>query len=187
MPVLYGERRAHQHPPFTCFMAPEGQIMPRENSTATATNLLQRRSFLTRAGLVGLSATAAAFLPGLPVRAESDPSDNLSKDTVVEIFTAALIAEDLASTFYYNALVGPVIMDPNLAGPGGSATDVTPGGQADNVAYFRAALSQEITHANLLRSLIGGTGPGRDPIKTFYYPAAAFENLSAFTTVLDAL
>ena len=161
--------------------------MPRENPTVTATSVLQRRSFLTRAGLVGLGATAAAFLPGMPVRAESDPSDNLSKDTVVEIFTAALIAEDLASTFYYNALVGPVIMDPNLAGPGGSATDVTPGGQADNVAYFRAALSQEITHANLLRSLIGGTTPGHDPIKTFYYPATAFETLTSFTTVLDAL
>jgi len=160
--------------------------MPAEKSAAT-TNLLQRRSFLTRAGLVGLSATAAAFLPGMPVRAESDPSDNLSKDTVVEIFTAALIAEDLATTFYYNALAGPVIMDPNLAGPGGSATNVTSGGNLGNVEYFRAALSQEIAHADLLRALIGGKGPTHDPFKTFYYPAGAFEAIGTFTAVLDAL
>ena len=82
---------------------------------------LPRRSFVTRAGLFGLSTAAAAFLPGTPLRAERDDRDdrdrdNLSGDTAQEIFTAALIAEDLASTFYYNGLIGKVIMDPNLAG-----------------------------------------------------------------------
>jgi hypothetical protein len=152
-----------------------------------AEGLLPRRSFVTRAGLIGLSAAAAAFLPGTPVRAQSDDRDNLSGDTAQEIFTAALIAEDLATTFYYNGLIGPVIMDPNLAGPGGSATNVTAAGNFGNVDYFRAALTEEITHANLLRSLIGKTSSTTDPVQTFYLPTGTFGTLTEFLAVLNAL
>jgi len=151
---------------------------------------LPRRSFVTRAGLFGLSAAAAAFLPGTPVRADfddHDDRDNLSGDTAQEIFTAALIAEDLASTFYYNGLIGPVIMDVNLAGPGGTATNVTSAGNLGNVEYFQAALSEEIAHANLLRSLIGKTSSSTDPVQTFYLPSGTFDTLAAFTGILDAL
>lgn len=151
---------------------------------------LPRRSFVARAGLFGLTAAAAAFLPGTPVRAEEENEqrkDNLSGDTAQEIFTAALIAEDLASTFYYNGLVGKVIMDPALAGPGGTATSVSSPSNEGNVKYFRAALSEEIAHANLLRSLIGGTSSSGDPVQTFYLPTGTFDTLAAFTGVLDAL
>ena len=157
----------------------------------TVKGALPRRSFVTRASLIGLSAAAAAFLPGTRLRAEDDEReegrDNLTGDTAQEIFTAALIAEDLASTFYYNGLVGAVIMDPALAGPGGSATNVTPAGNLGNVEYFRAALSEEIQHANLLRSLIGKTSSSTDPYQTFYLPTGTFDTLAAFTGVLDAL
>jgi hypothetical protein len=148
---------------------------------------LPRRSFVTRAGFFGLTAAAAAFLPGTPLRAESEDRDNLSRDTAQEIFTAALIAEDLASTFYYNGLIGPVIQDVNLAGPGGSANNVEPSGNLGNVQYFQAALSEEITHANLLRSLIGKTSSSTDPVQTFYLPTGCFDTLGGFTAVLDAL
>jgi Ferritin-like domain len=151
---------------------------------------MPRRSFVTRAGIFGLSAAAAAFLPGTPVRADGngrEDLDNLSGDTAQEIFTAALIAEDLASTFYYNGLTGPVITDPNLAGPGGTATNVISNGDAGNVGYFRAALGEEITHANLLRSLIGKTSSTTDPVQTFYLPSSAFETIGGFTALLDAL
>ncbi len=161
-----------------------------KNVVEIVNGALPRRSFVTRAGLVGLSAAAAAFLPGTPLRADDDERegrDNLSGDTAQEIFTAALIAEDLASTFYYNGLVGPVIMDPNLAGPGGSATNVTSAGNLGNVEYFRAALSEEIAHANLLRSLIGKTASSTDPVQKFYLPTGTFDTLAAFTGVLDAL
>jgi hypothetical protein len=162
--------------------------MNAKNLTESVGDSLPRRSFVTRAGLFGLSAAAAAFLPGTPLRADSDDHDldNLSGDTAQEIFTAALIAEDLASTFYYNGLTGPVITDPNLAGPGGSATNVT-SGDAGNVGYFRAALGEEITHANLLRSLIGKTSSTTDPVQTFYLPSSAFATIGGFTGLLDAL
>lgn len=163
--------------------------MKEKNCVEAEKASLPRRSFVTRAGLLGLSAAAAAFLPGTPLRAEREDRDrdNLSGDTAQEIFTAALIAEDLASTFYYNGLIGPVIMDPNLAGPGGSATNVTAAGNFGNVDYFRAALSEEIVHANLLRSLIGKTSSSTDPVQTFYLPTGTFDTLAAFTGLLDAL
>lgn len=160
--------------------------MDEKNRTEAGKGLLPRRSFVSRAGLLGLTAAAAAFLPGTPVRADEDDRDNLSGDTAQEIFTAALIAEDLASTFYYNGLVGKVIMDPNLAGPGGSATN-TAAGNFGNVDYFRAALSEEIAHANLLRSLIGKTSSTTDPVQTFYLPTGTFDTLTPFLAVLDAL
>jgi hypothetical protein len=98
-----------------------------------------------------------------------------------------LIAEDLASTFYYNGLIGPVIMDPNLARPGGSANNVTSAGNMGNVQYFQAALSEEIAHANLLRAFISKTSSSTDPVQTFYLPTGTFDTLAAFTGVLDAL
>jgi len=148
---------------------------------------MRRRSFVTRAGLFGLSATAAAFLPGTPLRAQTPGVDNQSGDTAQEIFTAALIAEDLATTFYYNGLVGSVVMDPNLAGPGGTATHISSTGNLGNVEYFRAALSEEIQHADLLRSLVGKTSSTADPIQTFYLPTGTFDTLSAFISVLNTL
>jgi hypothetical protein len=78
-------------------------------------------------------------------------------------------------------------MDPNLAGPEGSATNVTAAGNFGNVQYLQAALSEEISHANLLRSLLGISGPSADPQQTFYFPAGSFDTLSAFTGLLNAL
>jgi hypothetical protein len=152
---------------------------------------LERRRFLTRAGMVGLGAAATLTLGSQKAAAESAAERAQEKaqamDTVKEIFTAALIAEDLASTFYYNALVGPVIQDVNLAGPGGTATNVQSNGNAGNVNYLQAALTEEISHADLFRSLLGISGPAADPVQTFYFPAGTFDTLAAFTAMLDAL
>jgi hypothetical protein len=153
---------------------------------------LDRRRFFRQAGLLGLgAATAGLAIPAAfaesETAAEREEEREQAKDTVKQIFTAALIAEDLATTFYYNSLIGAVIEDPNLAGPGGSATNVTSGGNFGNVAYVRAALSEEISHANLLRSLLGIVDAGHDPVQTFYFPAGSFDTLTAFTGLLDAL
>ncbi len=160
---------------------------------AIAQARLGRRNFLTKAGIMGLGAAATTLTlsSAKPALAESVPEkqeeSEQAKDTVKEIFTAALIAEDLATTFYYNGLVGPVIQDINLAGPGGSANNVQPNGNAGNVNYLQAALSEEIEHANLFRSLLGIAKPSADPVQTFYFPAGAFDTLSAFTGLLNAL
>ena len=149
-----------------------------------------RRRFLRTAGVLGLGAAAATLSVKAALgesSAEQAQESAQSQDTVKEIFTAALIAEDLATTFYYNGLVGPVIQDVNLAGPGGSATNVTAAGNFGNVDYLRAALSEEIAHANLFRSLLGISGASGDPVQTFYFPAGSFDTLGAFTGLLDAL
>jgi hypothetical protein len=162
---------------------------------AIAQARLARRKFLTQAGIAGIGAAAAALTFGTakPAFADTDsPAEAAeeraqSKDTVKEIFTAALIAEDLATVFYYHSLVGPVIQDPNLAGPGGSANDVTASGNLGNVNYVQAALTEEISHANLFRSLLGISGPSQDPVQTFYFPKGSFDNLANFTGLLNAL
>ncbi len=154
---------------------------------------LRRRVFLQRTGLAAVTFTGLGLLAGMNASAGTllrgdetwggDPDDKNS-DTVQQIFTAALIAEDLATTMYYNSLVGGVIEDPNLAGPGGSLSN--PASLA-NVGYLQGALSAEIVHANLLRELTGGTTPAKDPVRTFYFPTGTFNNLTNFLPVLIAL
>ncbi|GAC1648656.1 MAG: hypothetical protein NVS9B15_07520 [Acidobacteriaceae bacterium] len=153
---------------------------------------LDRRRFFKQAGVLSLGA-ATISLATMPVFAEAESKAEKqqelaqAKDTVKEIFTAALIAEDLATTFYYNGLIGAVITDNNLAGFGGSATNVTSTGNFGNVDYVRAALTEEISHANLLRSLLGIPDTAHDPAQTFYFPTGSFDTLAAFTGLLDAL
>jgi hypothetical protein len=166
-----------------------------ELSSSIAQARIGRRTFLNQAALLGLGAAATTFTLGSTKPAfaqQKSPAESASdaeqgKDQVKDIFTAALIAEDLATTFYYNGLIGKVIQDPALAGPGGTATDVTSAGNAGNVNYLQAALSQEISHANLFRSLLGISGPSADPVQTFHFPAGSFDTLAAFTGLLDAL
>lgn len=156
-----------------------------------------RRKFLQAGSTAGLGlaattligATATPLLArGLaPTADASGVQDPITKDTPAEISTAALIAEDLATTFYYNGLVGPVIQDPNLAGPGGTATHVSSGGNFGNVDYLRAALSEEIAHANLFRALLRISAPANDPVQTFYFPAGVFDTLAPFIATLEAL
>jgi hypothetical protein len=149
-----------------------------------ATLAPNRRSFLRHA----VGATAAVATLGVTSKSLFAATTKVTSavDTPAEIFTAALIAEDLASTFYYNVLVGEVVQDPNLSGPGGTASNSS-NGSPSNVGYIRAALSEEILHANLFRSLIGGTSPATDPYQTFYFKPAVFEDLNGFIGQLEAL
>ena len=66
-----------------------------------------RREFLKRVGAAGLSTTVAMlFGDAVELRGQSTSAN---QDTANAILTAAVIAEDLATTFYYNGLVGAVI------------------------------------------------------------------------------
>jgi Ferritin-like domain len=161
---------------------PTNIISPREVQVG-------RRKFLRNAGALGLGVAASLSTGTAHAESAQERAQEIeqSKDTVKEIFTAALIAEDLASTFYYNGLVGQVIQDVNLAGPGGTATNVTSAGDFGNVAYIRAALTEEITHADLFRGLLGINDASKDPVQTFYFPSGSFDTLGAFLALLDAL
>jgi Ferritin-like domain len=147
--------------------------------------VLHRRAFVRGAGLAGLGA-AAVGLTGCG--STSMMAQSSSVDTVQQIFTAALIAESVGITFYYNGLTAQaIITDTALAGPGGTATNVSESGELDNVGYLRAALSEEIQHSNLLRTLTGGTTASGDPIQQFYFPTGTFQNMTTFISTLDAL
>jgi len=166
------------------------EVDPQNEASAQAQ--LNRRNFFRQAGMLSLGAAASGIVlaNGTPARAESQSEQSeQSKDTVAEIFTAFLIAEDLATTFYYNGLVGAVIQDPTLAGPGGSATDVTSAGNVGNVNYVQAALTEEIEHANFFRMKLTGSAKGasKDPYQTFYFPAGTFDTLANFLGILNAL
>ncbi len=102
-----------------------------ENVLEMAKKNFDRRRFLQASGIAGLGIAATTLIGGsatalaaqtlasnLKPKANSNGvHDPVSKDTPAEIFTAALIAEDMATTFYYNGLVGAVLQDPALAGP----------------------------------------------------------------------
>ncbi len=168
-----------------------------ENVLEIVKKNFDRRRFLQATGIAGMGAAATALIGGsatalaaqelTPKTSSSAVSDPVTKDTPAQIFTAALIAEDLATTFYYNGLVGAVIQDPNLAGPGGTATQVSSSGNLGNVDYLRAALSEEIAHADLFRALLSISGSASDPVQTFYFPAGVFDTLGPFIATLEAL
>jgi hypothetical protein len=169
-------------------------------SSETKDGMFNRRDFVRRAALTGVTAAGGALLLGSPSSGKmgsfpallqdqdkDDDRDDLSADTAQQIFTAALIAEDLATTFYFNGLTNPnIIADPNLAN-GGTATNPGPNAALDDIGYLRAALHQEITHANLLRGLIGGSSSSGDPVQTFFFPQGTFDSLAAWIAVLEAL
>ncbi len=149
---------------------------------------VNRRSFLKNAG-VTTAAVAGLGLAGSKNLFAAAPTTPASPDTPVEIFTAALIAEDLAVTFYYNALVGGVIQDVNLAGPGGTARHVSPQGSVSNVGYLRGAIHEERLHSDLFRTLLGRPSYNYDgdPVTKFYIPTGTFDTLDAFINLLEAL
>ncbi len=146
-----------------------------------------RRSFFKGMGQVGLTATAALLFGDAPILNAQSTGSN--QDSATEILTAALIAEDLATTFYYQGLITPaVIQDPALAGTGGTATAPSRSGNVPNITYLRAAMAQEIQHADLLRTVGNlSTGPTNDPVTMFYFPANTFLNLTNFINTLEAL
>ena len=157
-------------------------------------SVVNRRSFLTGAGAIGIGAAAATLVGCSNYNSMSSTTTVMasgSTDTATQIFTAALIAEDLAITTYYNALIGGVIKDPNLAN-GGTAVNVSAGGSVVNVAYLQAALLEEVQHAQLLRTLLGLSPTGSGDVgagvpATFYYPTGTFDTLANFVPVLLAL
>ncbi len=136
-----------------------------------------RASFIRNAAAAGAALTVWKgfdFATGTGLTAEA------ATDPVVTIISTALIAEQLATTFYYNALTTKgVIGSDQLAGSGSVAT---PTGNGGNVRYLQAALDAEIKHAAALSK-----AGAMSPFGKFYFPAATFGSLKGFLGVLDAL
>lgn len=155
---------------------------------------VNRRSFVAGATMFGLGAATSSILTACGgTSSKNTVSATANTDTAADILSAALIAESLAITTYYTALSSQgVITDPNLAGSGGTAVNVSASGNQVNVAYLQGALLEEVAHAQLLRTLLGlptdGSGDAKAGVpQTFYFPSGTFSSLSGFLPVLLAL
>src|ERR1035438_2317746 len=115
LPYCCARRLAKPHFPFNiCSITVQRGHMENQELSYSLNPLAQervaRRQFLRRAGVFGLGAAAATLTFGSG-KALADDTDSPAetaqeaaqgKDTVAEIFTAALVAEDLPSTCLYN-------------------------------------------------------------------------------------
>jgi hypothetical protein len=173
-------------PAITPLILKSGSLKATDETLKKLEQALNRRRFLTGIGAAGAVA-GAAVISGCGSSTMAKAQSTSTTDTVQQIFTAALIAEDLAITMYYNALVGGVIQDPNLSGTGGSATNVTANGSVANVGYLRGALAEEISHAALLRTQLNISASTSDPVQTFYFPTGTFDTLANFFPIIIAL
>lgn len=84
----------------------------------------------------------------------------------------ALVAEQLATTFYYTALTTTELMSDSQLG--GSSTDpnhpgLPPNGNPGNVRFLQAALDAELKHANSLAE-----AGAHSTISRFYFPVGTF-------------
>lgn len=96
-------------------------------------------------------------------------------DTTTSILQAAVTAEQLATSFYYQGLAGP------------TAAQLGPVHNANNLNYFQAALWEEYQHLLIVSSVGGGNGLLNTATPSFYFPTGAFENPGTFLATLDAL
>jgi hypothetical protein len=174
-------------PRATLSMIPSGSTEPTSETLKQLQQAMNRRRFLTGIGAAGAVAGTAMVTGCGSNSTASAQSSGSTTDTAQQIFTAALIAEGVGITMYYNALTGGVIQDPNLAGPGGTATNVTANGQLDNVGYLRGALAEEMSHASLLRAQLNISASTDDPVQTFYFPTGTFDTLANFFPIIIAL
>ena len=130
---------------------------------------LNRRSFLTRASLLG----GALLLPRLGTAGESEHDHDADDQAALtrgdkNIITAATIAEALAVTTYANII--------NLSPFFGGLP------QADQ-DYLNAALQEEMSHYAVLASLTEKP----TPYTTFYYPANMFQDPQTTLNILVTL
>jgi hypothetical protein len=146
-----------------------------------------RRRFLEAAGAASAGLAVAGVLPHAAHAVNS--STAACGESVLEIIKTALVAEQLATTFYYTGLTTPAIMaDPRTAGSSADPNAVAYDGNPVNVAYLQAALDQEQKHARLLANA-GATSP----FTHFYFPATTFHSLgftnqpATYLWVLDHL
>jgi hypothetical protein len=134
-----------------------------QDATATA---LTRGKFLKATG--GTVAFAALF-GGM-----AGPALASGSDTTQSIINAALTAEQIATSFYYQGIAGP------------SAPRLGPVHNNNNLNYFQAALWQEYQHTQILSGL-GATSLTGSKAPTLYFPDGTFDNAGSFLSLLNTL
>lgn len=151
-------------------------------------NRSSRAAFLRNAAAAGAALT---LWKGFDFASGAGLTADAATDSVQTIISTALIAEQLATTFYYQGLTQKsVIGSMSLAGPSADPNNpgLPPGGNPGNVRYFQAALDAEIKHAAALAK-----AGAQSPFTQFYFPVSTFGSLGtstdtgSFLGVLDAL
>lgn len=147
------------------------------NEAPGTTTLATRRSFLRKAafgaaGVTGVAAVSAGVLSAFPKTAAhaatlTKATSNCT-DSVQTILNVAATAEQLAVTFYTNAIA--------------NASDL--GISGNNLNYLTNALVEEQLHENLLL-----TAGGKTLTSTFSFPYGedTFDDINKFVTTLDQL
>ena len=145
-----------------------------------------RATFLRLAAATTGTALVLGHPTGTPVLA-ADTIPGICTDSLERILDTALLAERLATTFYYAGLTAPAVLrDRRLAGtPNVQSTHYAKPG---NVKYLRATLDAESKHAALLAK-----GGAKASVEHFHFPAGAFHELGmaqqpgTFLGVLESL
>ncbi len=153
--------------------------------------LARRGEFLRRvaAAGTGLALAGAAPLTALAATGTEQTTAAGCGESVQTLINTALIAEQLATTFYYTGLTTrSIVGNRRVAGASANPNAVSANGDPGNVAYLQAALDQEQKHARILAN-VGAVSP----LTHFYFPASTFETLgftnhsNTYLWVLDHL
>lgn len=146
--------------------SPVSQGVESPASQGAGNQVVTRGSFLkATGGLVGF----AALFGGVAA-----PALAAGSDSTQSIINAALTAEQIATSFYYQGVAGP------------TASRLGPVHNNNNLNYFQAALYQEYQHIQLLSSL-GATSLTGSSAPTLYFPDGTFDKASSFLSLLDTL
>lgn len=132
-----------------------------------------RGTFLTRVTAIGAGLAAGDLQIG-EARAASVGADTAAARAIIG---TALLAEQVAMTFYYTALTTPRLMrDHRLAGRSANPNNpgLPPGGDPGHVHQLQAALDAEVRHADALTAA-GATSP----LRRVYFPARTFARLGS--------
>lgn len=160
--------------------------MSTQDRQEAAARTSARGRFLKTTAAAGAGLALAGVMGGSTSAATSRAAGT---ETAQDIINTALIAEQLATTFYYTGLTtAAVVSSPMLAGSSGNPNNVGSNGNEGNVAYFQAALDQERKHAAALMQ-----AGAKSSVTQFYFPASTFRELGytsqvgTFLWVLDHL